>query len=126
MTKTTKTSLVAIQALIASSTFLMFGAGIFGITATGIIEDQREPFDLVFEKKMRPLIGKPYTEERHYKLLELMRLEDKTHTSSDQSLRGASEIMRDVGGILCLGSLASVFMLLRKARSKPDEKQSEA
>ncbi len=115
MTQNTRRSLVVIQTLIAILTVLMFVLGLFGIKAMEKIEEQRQkPFDVSFEEKMRPLIGKPYTEERHYELLELTRFHDDANTSSIKSLAAASEVMRNLGGILALGALASIFLLLKK------------
>jgi|GEM_PF-5243153 len=62
---------------------------------------------------MGPLIGKPYTEAMHYKLLELMRIYDEANTSSIKSLAAASELLRNLGAIFALGSLASIFLLMK-------------
>ena len=118
MTQNTRKSLVAIQILIALLTLVMLAAGLFGIRATEKIgKQQRRSSELNWDQKLRPSIGMPYTEERHYQFLELMRDSDGVITSSYESLAAASEVMRDIGAILALGSLASICLLLKKPRS---------
>lgn len=118
MTQNTKKSLLVIQTTIAVIASMMFAAGLFGIRATGKLEaQQRKSSVRNFDEKLRPFIGKPYTEERHYKLLELMQIHDDVNTSSIESLTGASQVMRNAGGIAVLGALASIFLLLKRAAS---------
>ena len=118
MTRKTKNSLVVIQTGISILTLLMCAAGLFGIYTTKKIEElQRKSFDVSFDEKMRPSIGKTYTEKKHYQLLELTRIHGEVNASSNKSLAIASEVMRDFGGILALASLASIFLLTKKPHS---------
>lgn len=106
---------MVIQTAIAVSTLLMFAAGQFGIRATEKMqEQQKKPSELSFEEKMRPSIGKTFTEERYYKLLELMRTHDTAKTSLIETVAAASDAMRFAGGLVALGALASIFLLLKR------------
>jgi hypothetical protein len=112
-----KTSLVVIQTVIAVISLLMFGAGLFGVRAVRIIEEnQKKSYEMGFEESMRPFIGKTYTEERHYKLLELVRLSDDVKSSTNESLTAASQLLRNLGGLFTLCALASIFLIVKKLR----------
>jgi hypothetical protein len=112
-----RTSLIVVQTVIAVISLLMFGGGLFGVRAVRIIEEnQKKSYEMGFEEKMRPYVGKTYTEERHYILLELMTISDDVKSSTNESLLGASQLLRNVGGLFTLCALASIFLILKKPR----------
>lgn len=123
MTPKARISLVVIQSGIAVVSLLALGVGLFGVRGTKAMEERQGPAsEAFFDKKMRPFLGKTYTEEIHYKLMDQMRISDDITASSNEVMMAASKVMRDTGGIFALGSLASIFLIVKKPRpSKPSE-----
>lgn len=66
MTPKARISLVVIQAMTAAITLLMFGVGLLAVKGMQIMEG-KEPSasEMMYDSKMRPIIGKQYTEETH-------------------------------------------------------------
>jgi hypothetical protein len=123
MTQNIRKSLLAIQIVTAFLAILIFAAGLFVSRSRTRSEGMpTKSSELKFEESMRSSIGKPYTEERHYKVMELMRTADEVIAASNESLTGASELVRNLGGILALSALTSIVLLVRNPRSsKQDE-----
>lgn len=118
-----KISFVAIQILMFAITVLMFGVGFFSAKGLEAMEGKgRLDYERMFDQKMRPIIGKPYTEETHYKLLDVMRISDEQHASSGETLMAAAQVIRNVGGLLAIGTLVITFLFFRATRSAKPEK----
>jgi hypothetical protein len=107
--------LFAVQILTAFFAVLMVIAGLFvSKTVKGPKQDLTRSSEIRLDEKLRPSIGSSYSEDKHYKLLELMRAGDEVNTSLIKALVASAEVMCMFGGIFAISSLMSIFLLLRK------------
>lgn len=107
--------LFAAQILTAFFAILMVIAGLFvSKTVKGPKQDLTRSSEIRLDEKLRPSIGSPCTEDKHYKLLELMRAGDEVNTSLINALVASAEVMCMFGGIFAIGSLVSIFLLSSK------------
>ncbi len=107
--------LFAVQILTAFFAVLMVIAGLFvSKTVKGPKQDLTRSSEIRLDEKLRPSIGSSYSEDKHYKLLELMRAGDEVNTSLIKALVASAEVMCMFGGIFAISSLVSIFLLSRK------------